>query len=72
MVRRYFSYIKPQILGLYFFDFSITSPDMAAKKEASKMLNFEAVITSGLSKAKLAMKMLMVKPIPPKSEMPKI
>ena len=43
---------------------------MAAKNEASKMLNFEAVIISASLNARLAMNILIVKPMPPKSEMP--
>ena len=43
---------------------------MAAQKEANRILIFEAIITSGSAKAKLVMKMLIVKPMPPKSDIP--
>ena len=59
-------------MGLYLFDLKIIRPIEAAKKEASKTLIFEAIMTSESLKAKFVMKMLIVKPIPPKNDIPKM
>ncbi len=62
--------MKPQKLGLYLFDFKIINPIRAAKNDANKTLILEATITSGSLNAKLVIKMLIVNPMPPKSDIP--
>ena len=59
-------------MGLHLFDLKIIRPIKAAKKEASKTLIFEAIMTSESLKAKFVMKMLIVKPIPPNNDIPKM
>ena len=48
----------------------ITKPIIAETTDASSTLIFEAAIGSGFSKARLVIKMLIVKPIPPSADMP--
>jgi hypothetical protein len=59
-------------MGLAVLIFKISRPKIAEINEARRILIFEAVITAGLLKARLAINMLIVKPIPPSKEIPAI
>ena len=53
-------------------DRRISSPLIDATSEAASMLIFELVMTAGSEKARLVMKILIVKPMPPKNATPAI